>query len=113
MKQPSINQGLPVKKKTLLTAAFISPPFFMVKAEAGIVNFAQANPRASETSFFTIDAPEPFPTGTLQAQLLVLSAFVSSFIAWKFKRRTGKIMRRTAVVAWISCMENNLKGGEA
>jgi hypothetical protein len=42
-KQPSIKQGLPVRK-TLLTAGFISVLFLTAIAEAGFVKFAQANP---------------------------------------------------------------------
>jgi hypothetical protein len=43
-KQPSIRQGLPVRKKTLLTAGFISVLFLIAIAEAGFVKFAQAYP---------------------------------------------------------------------
>jgi hypothetical protein len=43
-KQPSIKQGLPVRKKTFLTAGFISVLFLIVIAEACFVKFAQANP---------------------------------------------------------------------
>jgi hypothetical protein len=43
-KKPVIKQGLPVEKKTLTTAAFISALFIMAIAEAGFVKSVQANP---------------------------------------------------------------------
>jgi hypothetical protein len=43
-KQPSIRQGLPVRKKTFFTAGFISVLFLIAIAEACFVKFAQANP---------------------------------------------------------------------
>jgi hypothetical protein len=43
-KKPSIKQGLPVRRKTLLTAGFISVLFLIAIAEACFVKFAQANP---------------------------------------------------------------------
>jgi len=43
-KKPYIKQGLPVEKKTLLTAAFILALFLMAMTEGCFVQFAQANP---------------------------------------------------------------------
>jgi hypothetical protein len=43
-KKSSIRQGLPVRKKTFLTAGFISVLFLVAIAEACFVKFAQANP---------------------------------------------------------------------
>ncbi len=43
-KKPSIKQGLPVEKKTLLTIAFISALLFSAVAGAMSVNLATANP---------------------------------------------------------------------
>jgi hypothetical protein len=43
-KKPSISQGLPVRKKTFLTAGFISVLFLVAIAEACFVKLAQANP---------------------------------------------------------------------
>jgi hypothetical protein len=43
-KKSRIRQGLPVRKKTFLTAGFISVLFLVAIAEAGFVKFAQANP---------------------------------------------------------------------
>jgi hypothetical protein len=42
--QFNINEGLPVRKKTILTAGFILMLFLIAIAEAFFVNFAQANP---------------------------------------------------------------------
>jgi hypothetical protein len=41
-KQPSVRQGLPVRKKTFFTAGFISVLFLIAIAEACFVKFAQA-----------------------------------------------------------------------
>jgi hypothetical protein len=100
MKQPPINRVLPVKKKTLLTAAFISPPFFMVKAEAGIVNFAQANPRASETSYFTIDAPEPSQQERCRRSCWFCRR-LSRRLLREIQEEDGKIMKRTTLEAGL------------
>jgi hypothetical protein len=111
--QPNINEGLSVRKKTILTAGFILMLFLIAIAEAFFVNFAQANPRASEASYFTIDAPEPFPAGTVAGASVGFVGVCLVIYSVEIQEEDRKIMRRTALVAWISCIEKSVKGGEA
>jgi hypothetical protein len=67
-KQPSIKQGLPVKKETLLTAAFISALLFAVAGT--FVSLGQANPYLRDwKKEYDVSPPE----GTLPPTILILS----------------------------------------
>jgi len=52
-KKPSIKQGLPVEKKQLLTAAFISALLFSAVVGTHFVNFGVANPYGAEFEYTT------------------------------------------------------------
>jgi hypothetical protein len=68
--QPNINEGLPVRKKTLLTAGFILMLFLIAIAEAGFVKFAQANPYIRDWKKEREISP---PEGTLPPTILIVS----------------------------------------
>ena len=56
-KKPSIKQGLPVEKRTLITAAFISMLLFSALAGAFFVKSTQANPYRREFKFTEVSPP--------------------------------------------------------
>jgi hypothetical protein len=73
VKKPSIKQGLPVKKKKLLTAAFISALLFSAVAGAFFVKSTQANPTISvyRDVPISVHSDVPPPAGT-QAPIITI-----------------------------------------
>jgi hypothetical protein len=69
-KQPSIKQGLPVKKKTLLPVAFISILLFSTVAATQFINLAQANPYGERGE---VEGVVPAPEGTVPPTISILS----------------------------------------
>jgi hypothetical protein len=81
-KKPSISQGLPVRKKKLLAADFVSVLFLIAIAEACFVKFAQANPHLYEQVSYPVSPPpevEPLSISILSPKndTVVISGNVS------------------------------------
>jgi hypothetical protein len=73
------------------------------------------NTGASETIAFSVTVPKPFPT-----ELVTVAGASVGFISVglavygvKIKKRNGKSMKRTVLVAGLFCRKNSIKGGEA
>jgi hypothetical protein len=69
-KQPSIKQGLPVRKKTLLTAITVSALLFSAVAGTQLVNLGSANPYIRD---FVEEGEMPAPEDTEPLTILIFS----------------------------------------
>jgi hypothetical protein len=69
-KKPSISQGLPVQKKSLLTAAFISVLLLLAVAGTQLVDLGRADPYISD---FVEVGEMPAPEGTEPLTILIIS----------------------------------------
>jgi hypothetical protein len=69
-KKPSIKQGLPVKKKALITAASISVLLFSAVAGTQLLNLGSANPYIRD---FVEEREMPAPEGTEPLIILIFS----------------------------------------